>query len=75
MKQPPKSLTPTLILILLNAAFWFVNALVTIFTNNKSDVISYVSRWIFSFLALIALALLVNFYFPPQQSHPLYLLA
>jgi uncharacterized membrane protein len=63
MKRSPKSVTPTLILILLNAAFWFTYALITILTNNRADSISYVSRWIFSFLAIGTSIVLVVLFF------------
>ena len=63
MKHFPKSVTPTLILILLNAAFWFIYALITILTSNRADSISYVARWIFSFLAIGTSIVLVVLFF------------
>ena len=63
MKRSPKTVAATLILILLNAAFWFVYAIITILTSDKADSISYVSRWIFSFLALGTAAVLVVLFF------------
>ena len=59
MKRSPKSVTPTLILIFLNAAFWLGYAIITILTNHDAATVSYVARWIFSFLALGTAAVLV----------------
>ena len=63
MKQSPKTVSATLILILLNAAFWFVYAIITILTNNDAATVSHVARWIFSFLALGTAAVLVVLFF------------
>jgi lysylphosphatidylglycerol synthetase-like protein (DUF2156 family) len=63
MKRSPKTVTATLILILLNAAFWFVYAIFTIATNTDAATVSHVARWIFSFLALGTAAVLVVLFF------------
>lgn len=63
MKNFPKTVTATLILILLNAAFWLGYAIITILTNHDAATVSYVARWIFAFLALATSAILVTLFF------------
>ena len=63
MKRFPKTVTPTLILILLNAAFWLGYAIITILTNHDATTVSYVAKWIFAFLALATSAILVTLFF------------
>ena len=63
MKRFPKSVTTTLILILLNAAFWLGYAIITILTNHDAATVSYVARWIFSFLAIGTSIVLVVLFF------------
>jgi lysylphosphatidylglycerol synthetase-like protein (DUF2156 family) len=63
MKQSPKTVSATLILILLNAAFWLGYAIITILTNNDAATVPHVARWSFSFLALGTAAILVVLFF------------
>lgn len=67
MKNFPKTVTATLILILLNAAFWLGYAIITILTNNDPATASYVARWIFAFLALGTAAVLMTLFFLLRQ--------
>lgn len=63
MKRFPKSVTPTLILIVLNAVFWLGYAIFTILTNHDAATVSHVAKWIFAVLALSAAAVLVILFF------------
>ena len=63
----PKSVTTSLLLILLNAAFWLGYAIITFLTNHDAATVSYVARWIFSFLALGVAAVLAILFFLPRK--------
>ena len=63
MKHFPKSITATHIFILLNAAFWFGYAILTIAGNNDPTSASYIGKWVFFALALATAAALVILFF------------
>ena len=63
MKRFLKTVSPTLILILLNAAFWLGYAIFTIAGNTDPAAASYTNKWVFSILALATAAALVVLFF------------
>jgi hypothetical protein len=52
MNHPPKSVSTTLIFIILNAAFWLVYAFIMAFGGIRSLAASSVVKWIMTILAL-----------------------
>jgi hypothetical protein len=52
MNHPPKSVLITLVIISLNAAFWFIYALIVAFGNIRSFAALGIGKWIMIVLAL-----------------------
>ena len=52
MNRPPKSVSTTLILIILNAAFWLIYAFIMAFGGIPSIAVSGMVKWVMTILAI-----------------------
>jgi hypothetical protein len=60
MNRPPKSVSITLIFILLNATFWLVYAFIMVFGGIRSFAASSMLKWVMTILAFGSSAALVG---------------